>query len=66
MGYYILINLLVNHNKQEYYGNLSEDENNKKRNYANIRNKNMSDADRKRGKMNIKNYYYERNVESFK
>ena len=45
---------------REYYRNLSEEENIQKRNYANIRNKNIPDADRGTRKEYIKNYYYER------
>ena len=45
---------------QECYRYLSEDEKIKKRNCANIRNKNMSDADRKRKKEYMKNYYDKR------
>ena len=34
----------------------------KKRNYANIRNKYMSDEDRKRKKEHTKNHYYKKNL----
>ena len=43
---------------RKYYGNISEEEKIKKRTYANIRNWNMSDADRKRKKDYMKNSYY--------
>ena len=54
LGYHIFINLLFNHIKttrwsRECCRNLSEDEK-IKINYANIRNKNMSDEDRERKK----------------
>ena len=42
---------------QVYYRNLSEDKL-KKRNYASIRNKNMSDGDREIKKECTRNYYY--------
>ena len=44
---------------REYYRNLSEAEKIKKRNYTNIRTKNMSDADREK-KEYTQNYYYKR------
>lgn len=44
---------------REYYGNISETEKIKKRNYTNVRTKNMSDADREK-KECTQNYYYKR------
>ena len=46
--------------KNDFYRNLSEDEKCKKVNYANIGNKNMSDADREINKEYMKKYYYKR------
>ena len=43
----------------EYYKNLSKVKTLKKRNYANIRNENMSDSNRERRKEYMENYYYE-------
>lgn len=53
--------LVVNKERsQEYFANLSEDKRIQKRNYANNRIKNMSDADRDRKKECKRSYYYKR------
>ena len=46
---------------REYYRNLSENEKIKTRNYANNRNKNMSDEDIERKKEYMRSYYHKRN-----
>ena len=45
---------------REYYRNLFEDEDFKKRNYANTKNENMLGTDRERKKECMKNYHYKK------